>query len=253
MFTALIRYVLLAAFRDRLILALVLCFLVGASLSLFMGMTAVTEKYQFSVVFTGGTLRALGVLGLVLFVVTFVRRSFETGGIEFLLSRPFGRTKFFLSYAAGFSILAAFVAMVQGACLGIVGFQVLGQSYFVWVLSLLAENIIMVNTAFFFAMVLRSQASGVMAALGFYALARMMGQILGTIDAGIGSRNMGVLEDIMEGISMLMPRLDLMGQTSWLIYGTDSLTDLPFVLAQGAIFTTVIVLAALIDLARRQF
>jgi len=57
---------------------------------------------------------------------------------------------------------------------------------------------------------------------------------------------------MMNMVSTLTPRLDLMGQTSWLVYGVDNI-NLTFVLAQGAIFLFLILVIALIDLVVRQF
>ena len=61
------------------------------------------------------------------------------------------------------------------------------------------------------------------------------------------------LEQIMQVISMVLPRLDLMAQTSWLIYGPTTGHDFGLIMIQGAAFTAMVVLAALLDLARRQF
>ncbi|MEZ5919103.1 MAG: hypothetical protein R3D66_04075 [Alphaproteobacteria bacterium] len=247
----LVRYVLTAALRDRLILSMILLLLLGTSLSVFFGSAAITEKKEFAVVFTGGSLRMLGVAGLVLFTVFFVRRSFETKDIEFLLSRPVGRVRFIFSYAFAISLLAAAMGIATG--LSIVALSPLHWSAgnMLWAASIIAENIILVNTALFFSMILSSPSTATLITLAFYVLGRMMGQILGILDS---SPTYPVLEYIMQGISMFMPRIDLLGQTSWLLYGLgDGGIGLCFVLFQGAVFTLMVVLAASIDLMRRQF
>lgn len=249
----LVKYVLRAALRDRLVLSLIILLLLGTSLSVFMGSAAVTEKDYFSVVFAAGGLRFLGVLGLVLFSVFFIRRSFDARDVEYLLSRPIGRVEFLLSYAAGFSVLAAGLGLAQGACLYMVAPHMFGAGHMLWVASIIIENILMVNTALFFSMVLSSAASSAMAVLAFYVLARLMGQILGIIDHGSKYFDMRILEYIMQAISSVMPRLDLMGQTSWLVYGPDSGISYGFIFAQGFVFAALILLASLIDLVRRQF
>lgn len=249
----LVKYVLTGAVRDKLILSLLVLLAVGVSLAIFMGSAAFVEKDKFTVVFAGGGLRMAGVLGLVLFVVFYVRRSFESRDVEFLLSRPIGRVQFLLSLAAAFSILAVLLGLAEGAALLALRPNGFGEGYMLWVISVIAENIIIVNTALFFSMILTSSATAAMVTFAFYVLARMMGQILGIID-GIGHKaSMQVLEIIMQGISMVMPRLDLMGQTSWLIFGVDQGANLGFVLMQGFIFTFLILMAAIVDLIRRQF
>lgn len=253
MLPVLIGYVLKAAIRDRLILTLLAAFIVCSSLSVFMGSSAVAEKNQFALVFMGAGLRLAGVLGLILFVVFYVRRSFDSRDIEFLLSRPVSRAQFLLSFAAGFFLLAVLTALVQGLSVGLIlqGFVTPGS--LLWTASLAAENMIVVTTAFFFAMILSSAASGAMATFGFYVLARMMGEILGIIDSGTASHWMLPMTFLMKGISMVMPRLDLMGQTTWLVYGPDSSVGYGFLLVQGAVFTALVLTAAMIDLARRKF
>ena len=101
-----IRYVVTAALRDRLIIGLCFLLIMAVSLSIFMGSAALTEQDPFVAVFAAGSIRMLNVFGLVLFIVFFIRRSFETRDIEFMLSRPIGRIQLVLSFAAGFSILA---------------------------------------------------------------------------------------------------------------------------------------------------
>ena len=54
-------------------------------------------------------------------------------------------------------------------------------------------------------------------------------------------------------VSIFVPRLDIMGQTSWLIYGVEGEVGFPFLFLQGAIFSGLIFGAAYIDLNRRQF
>ena len=106
----LVKYILTAALRDRLLLGFLFLVGVGISLSIFLGSAAITEKDQFSVVFTAGGLRIGGLLTLVLFTVFYLRRSFETRDVEYLLSRPLSRLQFLLAHSIAFSILATIAA-----------------------------------------------------------------------------------------------------------------------------------------------
>lgn len=252
-FWTLVRYVITAAIRDKLIIALFLLLIMAMSMSVFMGSAAITEQDQFVAVFSAGTIRLLNVFGLVLFIVFFMRRSFETRDIDFMLSRPIGRLKLVSSYAAGFSIIAIFIGLVSGGCVSALSPHLFGEGHLLWMVSLIVENIIMVNVALFFAMVLTSAATSAFAAFGFYVLSRMMSQILGIIDSNKTLTDLSVLETIMQGISMIMPRLDLMAQTSWLVYEVGDDISYSFVLVQGALYAGLILLAALIDMQRRQF
>lgn len=249
----LVRYVLTAALRDRLILVCVLSLVIGASLSLFLGSAALTEKAQFVQVFAASGLRLAGLLCLVLFVVAYIRRSFETRDIDYLLSRPLGRMTFMISHALAFSLLAVIVAAaVSFAALGIVP-KSFGAGHILWAASLAVEYVIMANTAFFFAMVLPGVASGAMAVTGLYVLARLMGELLGIAAAHPDLPGAAFFSGVMNLVSMFIPRLDLMAQSVWLVYGPDGTAGLGFALGQGVVFTALVVLAACVDLVRRKF
>lgn len=249
----LILHALTAAVRDKMILALFLAIILSCSLSLFLGGVAVVEQDYFSIVFTAAGLRFSVVLGLVLFVAFYIRRSFESKDVEFLLSRPISRVQFVASYITAFIVLAVVMSIAQGACLYVLGSHLFDQGYWLWIISALAENMIMVSVALFFSMYLSSAATAALACFAFYALSRMMGQILGVIDAGTALPAHEAITMLMNAISLVVPRLDLMAQSSWLVYGVSDPFDFTIVIAQGAVFSVFIFLAASIDLVRRQF
>lgn len=250
---SLVKYVIKAAVRDRLILSLLLLVILGVSIAIFLGSSAVAEKGQFAVVFAAGGLRVAGVIGLVLFVSVYVRRAFDARDVEYLLSRPISRVVFILSHALALSILAAGMAVCVAAGLLVLNWGGhINEGMLLWGASIIAEFVIMANAAFFFAMVLPSAASSSLAVLALYVLARLMGQILGIINAGLGFVGFGFLSAIMQVISLIVPRLDLMGQTSWLIYGSGHI-GYDFIVIQLVAYTALLVTASLVDLVRRQF
>lgn len=250
----LIQYILKAAIRDRLLLGLALLLILSVCVSLFMGSAAVNEQDQFAAVFAAGSIRLLNAIGLTLFIVFFIRRCFEMRDIEFMLSRPIGRLKLVLSYSAGFSVIAALLGLISGLCVIALSPHLFSEGHILWTLSLVLENIILVNVALFFSMILSSAASCAFACLGYYVLARMSAELLGVVESGKHIFNSEALEWGLQAISALMlPRLDLLTQTSWLIYGPDEGVSLVFVLSQGAIYTALALSAALIDMRYRQF
>lgn len=251
----LIKYVMTAARRDKLFLSLLAIMIVGAFLSVFLSSSAIVEKGQFSIIYMGASLRILGLLGLVLFVVFFIRRSFEDRDVEYLLTRPVSRTVFILSHAAAFSLLSLMVSLSLSIGLGYFSYQVdqfEGAVY--WSTGVICEYILMVNVALFFSMVLSSPVGAAMSSLGFYVLGRLVGQLLYIAkNPSIELPGNDILSGIFQGVSTLIPRLDLMTQTSWLIYGPESVKDYLFIPVQVGLFLFLILLAALVDLKRRQF
>jgi len=268
----LVRYVLTAALRDKLMITLVLMILMGAAVAIFMGSSAAIEGDQFALVFGSGGLRFLGVIGLVIFCSFYVRRSFESKEVEFLLSRPISRVSFLCSHALAFSILAAVIAVVTTVVVAVLG-RPDTTGLLVWGGSLVAELSIMTVAALFFSMVLSSAAGSAMATLGLYVLARMIGTLLGILDHTPQNWFYAVIGNVMKLISMVTPRLDMMGQTTWLVYGVQGnggvkfLSDASsyahwmvehlglagFIGVQGIIFVALLLAMSAYDFLRRQF
>ena len=249
----LVKYVLTAALRDRLFHAFLALVVVAISLSTFLGAAAIVESNRFSLVFAAAGLRFAGVATLVLFVVFYLRRAFENKDVEYLLSRALSRPVFLLSHVLAFSLLALLAAVAVGAAIFLMAAQALMTGgYFLWALSLLVEFVIMANAALFFAFVLSSPTTATLAVFALYLLARLMGQILGIIDSNETGHELAVLEYIMQAVSLIVPRLDLMAQTTWLIYGKAGISA-GFIVMQGIVYTFLLAMAALFDLARRQF
>lgn len=268
----LVGYILTAARRDKLMITLVLMIALGAALSVFLGGATVVEGGQFSAVFAAGGLRVLGVMGIVLFTCFYMRRAFEHKEVEFLLSRPISRMTFLFSHAAAFILLALATALLVALPLALAGTpNVAGLG--AWALSVAVEYAIMAVAALFFSMVLSSAAGSALATLGLYVLSRLVGTLLGIAAIPSPSILMAALGKVLEAISVIVPRLDLMGQTSWLVYGVDGtggfgilkfsgpyaqamaqhLGVTGFVLAQGLLFTALLIAAAAFDFARRRF
>lgn len=269
---SLVKYVLTAALRDKLMITLALMILMGAAVAVFMGSATVTEGDSFALVFGSGGLRFLGVTGIILFCCFYIRRSFENKEVEFLLSRPISRLCFLFSHAAAFSILSFFIALAVVATVSLFGRpEAVGLA--VWGASLVAEFSMMAVAALFFSMVLSSAAGSALATLGLYVLSRMMGTLLGILDLPPANWLFAILGNLMKLISIAIPRLDMMGQTTWLVYGiqgSGGVKFLPsastyahtlaehlglagFIGVQGIVFVALLLGAASHDFMRRQF
>lgn len=247
-------YVLKAAIRDKLFLGLIGAIIIIAVLSQFLGYSAILEKAQFSLVYMAGSIRLVGVLGLTLFVVFYIRRSFETKDIDFLLARPIDRLSLVLAYALSFSVIALGVGLSQGFAIWLASPEAWTSGHALWAVSIIAENIVMVNVAFFISMVITSQTLSALIVIGFYVLSRLMGQILSIIYSGKIGLDLPVLDWLMQAISLFMPRLDLFGQSSWLLYGyPETGPDLIFILLQLVLFLALILSATALDLVKREF
>jgi hypothetical protein len=248
-----VKYILAAAVRDKILLSFLLLIGVGVSLSLFLGSAAVSEKDQFSIVFAASTLRLSSLFTLILFVVFYTQKSFDTHDVEYMLSRPISRFQYLAAHTISFSILAFILTALSIITLFFMPSTIDTYGLALWGGSLLIELVLIANVALFFSFVLTSAVSTMLITFSFYVLARMMGGILGVIATTPEAGTMLVMEKLMLLISIIIPRLDLMGQGSWLLYGVEGPVGWSFILGQGFVFLGLVFSATLIDFKRKQF
>jgi hypothetical protein len=247
------QYILSAAKKDRLILSFLIAIIVGVSLSAFLGSVAVTEKDQFFIVFAASILRTGAVITLFLFVTYFVRRSFELREIEFLLTKPISIFQMILAHLLAFSFLAFCFSLIAFFVLLLISNGVNLSGLLLWSFSLLSELIIISHVALFFSMILKSVITASLATISFYLLSRMIGGILAAIKTDAATGMSLVLEKIMLIISMVTPRLDLMGQGDWLIYKDVNTMFIWFIPLQMIVFCSLVFFATMSDLHKKQF
>ena len=249
----LVAYIMATALRDRLFLAFLVLTALAAGIGMFIGGAAVVEKRELSVVYVATATRLIMVIGLVLFVCFYLRRSFESFEVELMLSRPLSRTAFVLAHVISFIVLSLVATIIAAFVVGAVA-QPTMEALLRWSVSLWLECSIMMLTAMFFSLALPSAVANVMACFGFYVLSRMIGLLTGIAKSGGGdSLALDVVKRSMEAISIVIPRLDLFGQTSWLIYGVGGEIGFSVIALQALVYAPLIVAAAVFDMKRWQF
>lgn len=268
----LVKFILTAAMRDKLMITLLTMIGCGGALAVFLGGASITEKESFALVFGAAGLRFLSVIGIVLFCCFYVRRCFETKEVEFLLSRPISRLSFLFSHAVAFMVLSVLVAAAVVAVVFFLG-KPNPAGLAAWGFSIVVENIIMAVASLFFSMVLSSAAGSALATLGLYVLSRLIGTLLGIAALPPEKTVYALLNNAMDIISVVVPRLDMMGQTSWLVYGVEGsggvgyleragafahflmahIGVVGFMSAQGVLFVGLLMAASAFDFLRRQF
>jgi hypothetical protein len=250
------RYVLVTAIRDRMALALLVAQLAVLSAAELMGAAALAEGRETGLAIAGGGLRLVMALGLITFVCFHTRRMEETREIEVILTRPISRATFVIAYFAAYSGLAALLALFAVPLLGF-GFRAWGSGLALWEASLLLECGIIVALSLFCALSLRSATASVLAASGFYLLCR-----LGAYFRAISAQHTGDLANqaadrvahwVVEAVAAVLPRLDLFGQSVWLVYGPDGKWGLWTLLGQAAVAILLLQAATLADFRKRRF
>ncbi|MBY0354102.1 MAG: hypothetical protein K2Q12_00045 [Rickettsiales bacterium] len=249
-----IRFVLLTALRDRLFVVLILLLFIAIGISSGLAKTSMIEQHEMTLSFSSAVARLLLAIGLIIFVCFHIRHAFDSKEIDVMLSRPISRARLMIGYWLGFSVVSAALVAVNVAVMYLL--QPVSMSGFAaWGGSLLLEMWIIVAIALFTSVTMRSAVSSVMASLVFYVAGRMMGFFLATIHAKfvfqIAWLNT-LTKYIIEGVSIITPRLDLYGKGSWLIYGPETVDWQLFIL-QSASFIPLLLAVTIVDFNRRQF
>ena len=129
---------------------------------------------------------------------------------------------FVVSYYAAFAAIAAVLALLAAPLL-VLGLGAWGPGLAEWTASMVLELWIVAAMALFAAISIESATAAVIVTVAFYALGRTADFFLAAAHAGTAPSDSAALDTISHGIiaiiSAVMPRLDLFGQSRWLVYG----------------------------------
>lgn len=248
----LLGYLLRVALGERLLVTLLATLGASVVLALFLGNTALVEQREFAAVLAANAARLVVVLALVLFTCFHVRRAFEAGAVELLLSRPISRRDFVLAHVLMLILFAALMATLAGLAVGAIARAGLAAAGW-WTLSLFVEGVIVAVAALFFALALPSAVTSALACLGLYALGRMIGLLAGIAAAhGDAGPIAWTLDHLIGLLALVLPRLDLLSRSAWLVHGLGDLAQLGPALLQGTLYVVLLGAAASFDFGRRQ-
>ncbi len=247
------RYTLVEALRNRLpwlvAATLAACLVVAG----FLQSVAITESSEIQSAVLAAILRLSAVFILVSFVVTSMVRESNDKGLELILALPLPRASYFLGKFAGFSITAVALALLFGLPLGLLA-PWLGVG--AWITSLACELLIMTALSLFCVMSLNQVTSALAASAGFYVLCRSIGAIqiiaAAPLDTASGATN-DMLRLAIDGVALLLPHLDRVTKTDWLLYAPPEAASLAMAGLDALLYVTLLCGAALFDLYRKNF
>lgn len=246
-------YLLRAAIGRRFVVGLIAALLAATLLAAFLGSAALVERRAFAAVLGANAARLAVVLFLTLFTCFHVRRAFESREVELLLSRPVSRRDFVLAHVALLSLLAAAAALLAGISVAAVADAQAWASLAWWTGSLFVEALLVGVAALFFALTLQSGVLSALAALGLYVLGRTIGLLAGIAAAqaghGLWER---VIDPLVGLLALVVPRLDLLARSAWLVHGAADDAGLAAALVQNLVYVVLLAAAASFDFARRQ-
>jgi ABC-type transport system involved in multi-copper enzyme maturation permease subunit len=243
--------VIVTALRDRLFASLLGLLAITFGISAYLGGGAIAEAKEMTIVYAAGSARVILVLGIIVFVAFHVERLYDTREIEALLSRAISREKFVVAYWMGLAVIAVLLTAPVIALIGIFGISGVGAA--IWSVSVFFETLIVLAFALFCALTLERSIPTIFATVGFYALARLISFFTGIADHGTQLGMNKLANPMVDALSYMIPRLDLAGQTRWLVYGSESHFVTGMIVLQAVIYVPLLLLAAMFDLRRKSF
>jgi Cu-processing system permease protein len=244
------RITLLEVVRSRLAWLIGAALLASLAIAGFLQQVAVIEPREIQTAIIAALLRACAVFFVVLFVVMSVVRESNDKFFELVLSQATPRSSYLFGKFLGVAAAGAGIAVALSVPIAL--FAPVARVP-AWTLSLFGELLIMAAVSLFCVLTFTHVLTALSAAAGFYLLARSIAAI--QIMAHASEQNVmlapRVADWFIHGVALVMPRLDQMTQTGWLIEAAPDAATLAGVFGQTAIYVVLILGAALFDLYRQ--
>lgn len=244
------RLALLEARRSGLVWLAAATLVVALGIGAFLSQLAITETRELQAAVVAALLRLSAVFLIAAQVIASVRREIDDRRLELALALPIARSTQYLGRLAGFAlcglVLACFFAapLLLWASPGTVA---------AWAVSLALELALVAAAALFFAMSLASPVSALFACAGLYVLGRAM-TAMQAIAAGPLAEDSLVqrlARHAIDGVALLLPALDRVTRTEWLLYGMPDWRTYAGALATLAVYAALLGAAGVFDFQRR--
>jgi hypothetical protein len=172
--------------------------------------------------------------------------------MELALSLPLSRAAQYLGRLAGFVACAIVLAAVFA--LPLLAWAPPGAAA-LWALSLACEAALVAAAALFFAMTLAQLVPAIAATAGLYLLARSIAAIQAIAAGPLAEDTLAqrAARVAVDGVALLLPRLDAVTRSEWLLYGAPAAGTYLAGLAGLALYGSLLVAAGLFDFHRRNF
>ncbi|HEX4798886.1 MAG TPA: ABC transporter permease [Burkholderiales bacterium] len=249
---SLAKAVLLEAVRNRLLWLAAVVIVASFGFAQFLNQVAITESREIQAALLAALLRVATAFIVVTFVITSMVRESSDKVTELMLSLPAPRATYFFGKFAGYAAVALILALL--CALPLVLFAHPG-GLAIWTASLLCELLIVTAISLFCVLSLTQVVPAFAAVAGFYLLSRSMAAMQIIAGAAFQDPTLTdrVVNAIVELIALLLPSLDRMTQTTWLLESAPRASTLGAIAGQTAIYLVLIGAAALFDLYRKNF
>lgn len=244
------RLVLLEARRGALpwlAAAAVAAALVAAA---FLSALALTEGRELRVAVLAALLRACAVFLVAVQVASSVQREIDDKGLEQMLSLPLSRAVHYLGRLAGFAACGALLAALFALPLAL---WTSPAALAMWTASLALECALVAAAALFFSLSLAQLVAAMSATLGLYLLGRSISAIQAIAAGPLADESLAgrLARGVVDALAFVLPKLDGVTRTDWLVYGAPSAGDYARALAGLTVYALLLTAAGLFDFYRR--
>lgn len=251
--TTLAKSTVLEAARSRLFWLAALVVVGSLGLAQFLAQVAITESREIQASILGALLRLSTVFIQVTFVITSMVREQNDKVTELLLSQPVPRASYLLGKLAGYACVAVLLGLA--AALPLLPYAS-AAGLAAWAFSLICELLILTSLSLLCTVTFNHVLPSFAAVGAFYLLARSMDAVQTIAAASVtGAPTIGerFISGFIDLLAMLLPGLDHMALSSWLVDTAPAPSVLVGVFVQTAIYLTLIASASVFDLYRRNF
>ena len=228
------------------------CVLAALALAAFLSQLAITESRALQVAALAGFLRASLAFLVAAHVAASLLRELNDKGMEFMLALPLARSTQYLGRLGGFAAGAMALAVLFSLVLLP---WVAPGAVALWGLSLALEAALVAAAALFFAVTLAQVVPAIAATLALYLLARSIAAVQAIASGPLaGDSDLSRLAALMiDAVALLLPPLDAVTRTEWLLYAVPSASAYALGLGALLLYGVVLTAAGLFDFHRRSF
>jgi len=249
---AIARYTVLEAWRNRSALLLIGMVLIVCLASIFVRQQAITESARIQTAFLASMLRLGAVFIVAITVLQGSVREFNDKVLELMLSLDLPRPAYLTGKFLGYASLGVICAIVVSLPLLLLSEP---QHVLKWACTHMLELWIVTAFALFCITTFSQLLPAAAFVIGFYLLARSITaiQLISHSTLVEPGRASDLAAFLANAVAMVLPHLDAFTQTAWLVDATAQPLSLAAAALQTAIYVSLLLLAAMFDLNRRNF
>ena len=248
--TILARLVLLEARRSALPWLAAASIAAALVAGAFLSSVALTESRELRVAVVAALLRACAVFLVAAQVASSIQREIDDRGLEQMLSLPLSRAVHYLGRLAGFAACGAALALLFAVPLAP---WTAPAALAMWTISLALECALVAAAALFFSLSLAQLVGAISATLALYLLGRSMSAIQAIAAGPLADESPAgrLARGVVDALAFVLPKLDGVTRTEWLVYGTPAAGDYARALGGLLIYALLLTAAGLFDFYRR--